>query len=73
MNDHKCSGLGHCPDHPRWHVARTTVGSTWPLPWFAFAPSHVGYRRYDTFPEAFAYATAQARAAKVAAIQDGAA
>ena len=70
MSDHECGpdGLGFCLDHPRWNVTKS------PIPgrrrWWAWTPSP---EPFPTFNAAVAYATAQARAEKVAAIQDGAA
>jgi len=75
MNDHECGpdGLGGCIYHPRWNVTKS------PIPgrrrWWAWKPSSGGFgdEPFPTFNAAVAYATAQARAEKVAAIQDGAA
>ena len=74
MSNHECGpdGLGRCLDHPRWNVTRDQPG--YPGPWTAFGPGlHGDIKPFPTFDAAINHATAQARAAKVAAIQDGAA
>lgn len=68
--DHDCPGILDCRDHPRPRVIKALGGQ------FAVwgAGTAGGGDRYGlTFPEAIAYATSQARAEKLAAIQDGAA
>ena len=79
MSDHGCTRLAVCMDHPRWSISRDDMGSwmradIWGGPWCAYGPGPDGeVKPFDTFADAFAYATLQARAEKVAAIQDGAA
>lgn len=69
MSNHDCPvNLLSCVNHPRWHVILGAHA------WLAWSPG--GRSRvfdFPTFTEAVAYAAAQARAEKLAAIQDGAA
>lgn len=80
MSHHECEdGLGGCIYHPRWNVSRDDLDSSLDRdvfggPWVVYSPGIGGtVEPFDTFPEAITYATAQARAEKLAAIQDGAA
>ena len=55
MSDHKCLGLHHCVNHPKW-----TVTHGYGL-WFAYAPyafENAGYFR--TWREAFDFARQEA-------------
>ena len=75
MNAHKCGPrLARCYWHPRWKVTHSRIGSRGGFPWIAWAPSygrHGGDKAFRTHEEAVAYATAQAKADQLAAIQDG--
>lgn len=70
MTTHHCNGLAQCGTHPRWNVAKARTDAP-RFPWVAFAPGKTptGDKAFRTHEEAVAYATAQAHADQLAAIQ----